>query len=56
MRVGVVTFHGWLEHREVQAVAARHTDAEAAIAANYAKNYLDPKSRIFPGHSSERDK
>jgi thioredoxin reductase len=29
--------------------------AEAAIAANYAKGYLDPKSRIFPGHSSERD-
>jgi thioredoxin reductase len=28
--------------------------AEAAIAANYAKNYLDPGSRIFPGHSSER--
>jgi thioredoxin reductase (NADPH) len=30
--------------------------AEAAIAANYAKNYLDPESRIFPGHSSDRDK
>jgi thioredoxin reductase (NADPH) len=29
--------------------------AEAAIAANYAKNYLDPESRIFPGHSSDRD-
>jgi thioredoxin reductase len=28
--------------------------AEAAIAANYAKNYLDPGSRIFPGHSSDR--
>jgi thioredoxin reductase len=28
--------------------------AEAAIAANYAKNYLDPQARIFPGHSSER--
>jgi thioredoxin reductase (NADPH) len=30
--------------------------AEAAIAANYAKNYLDPESRVFPGHSSDRDK
>jgi thioredoxin reductase len=29
--------------------------AEAAIAANYAKNYLDPQARVFPGHSSERD-
>jgi thioredoxin reductase (NADPH) len=29
--------------------------AEAAIAANYAKNYIDPDSRIFPGHSSDRD-
>ncbi len=28
--------------------------AEAAIAANYAKNYTDPHSRVFPGHSSER--
>jgi thioredoxin reductase len=28
--------------------------AEAAIAANYAKNFLDPQARIFPGHSSER--
>jgi thioredoxin reductase (NADPH) len=28
--------------------------AEAAIAANYAKNRIDPGSRIFPGHSSER--
>lgn len=27
---------------------------EAATAANYAKNYLDPKARAFPGHSSER--
>ncbi len=26
---------------------------EAAIAANYAKNYIDPNSRVFPGHSSE---
>ncbi|MGD2040666.1 MAG: NAD(P)/FAD-dependent oxidoreductase [Anaerolineae bacterium] len=30
--------------------------AEAAIAANYAKNYIDPKSKIAPGHSSDRDK
>jgi thioredoxin reductase len=30
--------------------------AEAAIAANYAKSYLDPKARISPGHSSERDR
>jgi thioredoxin reductase len=29
--------------------------AEAAIAANYAKSYLDPQARVFPGHSSERD-
>jgi ferredoxin/flavodoxin---NADP+ reductase len=28
--------------------------AEAAIAANYAKNYVDPTSRVFPGHSSEK--
>ncbi|HSJ52392.1 MAG TPA: FAD-dependent oxidoreductase, partial [Anaerolineae bacterium] len=28
--------------------------AEAAIAANYAKNRIDPKSRVFPGHSSEK--
>jgi thioredoxin reductase (NADPH) len=27
---------------------------EAAIAANYAKAYIDPSSRVFPGHSSER--
>jgi ferredoxin/flavodoxin---NADP+ reductase len=27
--------------------------AQAAIAVNAAKNYIDPKSRIFPGHSSE---
>jgi thioredoxin reductase (NADPH) len=26
---------------------------EAATAANFAKNYLDPTSRAFPGHSSE---
>jgi len=29
--------------------------AEAAIAVNYAKNYVDPKARVSPGHSSERD-
>jgi len=29
--------------------------AEAAIATNYAKVYLDPRSAAFPGHSSERD-
>jgi thioredoxin reductase len=28
--------------------------AEAAVAANYAKNYIDPMSRIFPGHSSDK--
>ena len=28
--------------------------AEAATAANYAKNFIDPASRIFPGHSSEK--
>jgi thioredoxin reductase (NADPH) len=27
---------------------------EAAIAANYAKNFIDPASRVFPGHSSEK--
>jgi thioredoxin reductase (NADPH) len=27
---------------------------EAAIAANYAKNFIDPHSRVFPGHSSEK--
>jgi thioredoxin reductase (NADPH) len=30
--------------------------AEAAIAANYAKNFVDPRSKIAPGHSSDRDK
>jgi thioredoxin reductase (NADPH) len=29
--------------------------AEAAIAANYATNYINPRVRVFPGHSSERD-
>ncbi|MEM0441465.1 MAG: NAD(P)/FAD-dependent oxidoreductase [Candidatus Caldarchaeum sp.] len=28
--------------------------AQAAIAVNVAKNYIDPKSGYFPGHSSER--
>ncbi|MCS6862998.1 MAG: NAD(P)/FAD-dependent oxidoreductase [Abditibacteriales bacterium] len=28
---------------------------EAATAANYAKNYIDPTSRVFPGHSSNMD-
>jgi ferredoxin/flavodoxin---NADP+ reductase len=28
--------------------------AEAAVAANYAKTAIDPASRLFPGHSSER--
>jgi ferredoxin/flavodoxin---NADP+ reductase len=26
---------------------------EAAVAVNYAKNHLDPKAKVFPGHSSE---
>ncbi|MBN1659014.1 MAG: NAD(P)/FAD-dependent oxidoreductase [Anaerolineae bacterium] len=29
--------------------------AEAAVAANYAKNYVDPSSRVYPGHSSNKD-
>jgi len=29
--------------------------AEAAIAANFAKTYIDPTSKTFPGHSSERN-
>jgi thioredoxin reductase len=28
---------------------------EAATAANYAKNHIDPSSKAFPGHSSEKD-
>jgi thioredoxin reductase len=28
--------------------------AEAAVAANYAKNYVDPTSKISPGHSSDK--
>lgn len=27
---------------------------QAAIAVNCAKNYIDPKSQVFPGHSSEK--
>ena len=30
--------------------------AEAAIAVNYAKNYIDPKAKVAPGHSSNRDR
>ena len=29
--------------------------AEAAIAVNYAKNYIDPAAKVSPGHSSDRD-
>ena len=29
---------------------------EAAIAANYAKAFIDPNSLVFPGHSSEKSK
>jgi thioredoxin reductase len=29
---------------------------EAATAANYAKSYIDPSTRVFPGHSSDRAK
>jgi thioredoxin reductase len=29
---------------------------EAAVAANYAKNRIDPSAKISPGHSSEKDK
>ncbi len=28
--------------------------AEAAVAVNYAKSHIDPGSKIFPGHSSDR--
>jgi len=28
--------------------------AQATIAVNYAKKYIDPTSRVFPGHSSEK--
>ena len=27
---------------------------QAALAVNVAKNYIDPRSSIFPGHSSEK--
>lgn len=30
--------------------------AEAAIAVNYAKNYVDPSTKVSPGHSSDRDR
>jgi thioredoxin reductase len=30
--------------------------AEAAVAVNYAKNYVDPSAKVSPGHSSDRDK
>jgi thioredoxin reductase len=30
--------------------------AEAAVAVNYAKNYVDPSAKVAPGHSSDRDK
>jgi thioredoxin reductase len=30
--------------------------AEAAVAVNYAKNYIDPKAKVAPGHSSDRDR
>ena len=30
--------------------------AEAAVAVNYAKNYIDPTVKVAPGHSSDRDK
>jgi thioredoxin reductase (NADPH) len=26
---------------------------EAAVAVNYAKHYIDPSAKVFPGHSSE---
>jgi ferredoxin/flavodoxin---NADP+ reductase len=42
----VVTFDGKLK------LIATGT-GEAAIAANYAKTFIDPASRAFPGHSSE---
>lgn len=29
--------------------------AEAAVAVNYAKNYIDPSVKVAPGHSSDRD-
>ena len=27
---------------------------QAALAVNVAKNYIDPRASIFPGHSSEK--
>lgn len=29
--------------------------AEAAVAVNYAKHYMDPAAKVAPGHSSDRD-
>ncbi len=29
--------------------------AEAAVAVNYAKNYIEPTAKVSPGHSSDRD-
>ena len=44
----VVTFNG-----KLKLIATGF--GEAAVAANYAKNYIDPTSRVFPGHSSNMD-
>jgi thioredoxin reductase (NADPH) len=30
--------------------------AEAAVAVNYAKNFIDPEAKVAPGHSSDRDR
>jgi thioredoxin reductase len=30
--------------------------AEAAVAVNFAKNYIDPTEKVSPGHSSDRDR
>jgi len=30
--------------------------AEAAVAVNYAKNFVDPLAKVSPGHSSDRDR
>jgi ferredoxin/flavodoxin---NADP+ reductase len=44
----IVTYEG-----KIKLIAT--ATAEAAIAANYATNYINPRVRVFPGHSSERD-
>ncbi len=44
----IVTFNG-----KLKLIATGF--GEAATAANYAKNYIDPTSRVFPGHSSNMD-